>query len=284
MPTHAEARQLATVALQRRFGVLPTQGEIKALAGVAWLETNYGAGWAGSAGENSNNMGAVTAGSSWSGDTFLHTDTKPDENGVSVQYVTRFRKYSTPTEGWSDLATEVFAANGRETVRRVARSEDWAGVSAELYRTGYYKGFGSSSAERIANHEKALRGAIALADGKPVDSAANLPRVTVRVVSPQDVPIGIASITEVDAVGLTVLTGIYGPPSMMAFPNGQRLLNFAPGVLIPGRKNIPYEGFAGTSSGFGWGQAGVVLGIASLAATIFYGSLNVKPGRRSHAR
>lgn len=284
MPTHAEARQLATVALQRRFGVLPTQGEVKALAGVAWLESNYGAGWAGSAGEGSNNMGAVTAGSSWSGDTFLHTDTKPDENGVSVEYVTRFRKYPTPADGWSDLATQVFAANGRETVRRAARSDDWSGVSAALFSTGYYAGIGATPEERIANHTKALCGAIALADGIPVDSTANLARLTVRVVDPQGVPIGIASLTDADAVGLTVLAGIYGSPSMTAFPNGQRLLNFAPGVMIPGRKNIAYEGLEGATSSFGWGQAGVVLGIASLAATIFYGTLNVKPGRHSHAR
>lgn len=111
------------------------------------------------------------------------------------------------------------------------------------------------------------------------------PSITVRVQDPQGVPLGIASVTELDAVGLTTLTGLYGPPSMVVYPNGIRVLNFAPGLVINARKDLPYQPISGASApSFGWGQAGVVLGIASLAATIFYGSLNVKPGRHAHGR
>jgi hypothetical protein len=111
------------------------------------------------------------------------------------------------------------------------------------------------------------------------------PSMTVRVSNPQGVPLGVASVAEADAVGAFTLAGLYGPPTMVVYPDGIRVLNFAPGVSINARKNLPYQAVQGAPApGFSLEHAGLVMGIAGLAATIFYGTINVHPGRRHHAR
>lgn len=163
MTTHQQARDYARASLQRRFEVDPTAGEVKALAGVACLETHYGDGWKG-AGFGSNNMGAEQCGN-WKGERFVYVDTHPTADGRSVSYRACFRKYATPEDGWRALVDIVYVNRGRQRVRAAAAKDDWRGVSQALYSTGYYEGFGKTSAERIANHLRSLSNAIAAADG-----------------------------------------------------------------------------------------------------------------------
>lgn len=279
MPTHAEARELAKAALVRRFGTA-TPGEIKALAGIGWLETNYGTGWKGE-GSGSNNIGAIHADRSWSGDVFLSTDTKPNADGTSTSYVTRFRKYPTAVEGWADFAGVAMEQNGRSIVRERARANDWSGVSTALYKTGYYEGFGSTDAERISNHRNALERAIALGDGgAPMDLT---PSITIRVQNPQGEQIGITAVSDADAPGMSILAATFGAPYMIAYPNGWRFLQFALGVQIPAKIGHPYTAVDQQRPvSFGW-ESGAVIGIIGIAVTIFVATLQIQPGRRAHA-
>jgi hypothetical protein len=135
--------------------------------------------------------------------------------------------------------------------------------------------------ERIAGHETALRKAIAAADA--ATGALMTESIEVQVQDPKGLPIGVASVSEVDAPGMTVLAGIYGVPFLVAYPNGWRVLQFAPGIIVPARSNLPYQSSANKAPSFGWENGAMVLGIAGLAATIFFGTLSVKPGR-DHAR
>ena len=109
--------------------------------------------------------------------------------------------------------------------------------------------------------------------------------IEVRVTNPQGEQIGTASVTDVVAPGVTALASIYGAPTMIAYPNGWRFLVFAPGVQIPAKNGLPYAALPDAQPpSFGWEHAAFVLGIASLAATIFYGTVNVRPGRYAHAK
>lgn len=167
MTTHAQARNLATEALLMRFNQEPVPGEVKALAGIACLETRYGAGWKG-AGAGSNNMGAEQCGSGWKGDRFVYVDTHPNADGTSSSYRACFRRYATVPAGWFALVDIVYVNRGRERVRKAAQDLNWKGVSEGLYRTGYYEGFGKTPADRVANHLRALTKTIAAADDVPV--------------------------------------------------------------------------------------------------------------------
>jgi hypothetical protein len=275
MTTHAEARELATVALKRRLGVIPSPGEVKALAGVAWLETRYGAGWNGGTGEGSNNMGAIHADSSWKGATFEHKDSKPDGS----TYVTRFKAYPSELDGWLDLVGEVFINRGRSSVRAAAKANDWPGVSEALFRTGYYEGMGDTEAERIAGHVKALTNAIRLGGD---DTAQDLPAIMIRVENPQGTRIGTTVISDLQAPGLSILTEAYGAPVMVAYPNGWRFLKFAPDVQIAALTNHPYSLAEDEKNpAFGWKDGAFVLSLAGLVATIFYGTIAIYPQRKS---
>lgn len=235
MVPHAEARNLAANALRARFGVEPTSGEVKALAGIGWLETNYGEGWKGD-GKGSFNIGAIHRGGNWQGETFLQTDTRPDSSGNSVEYVAEFRKYASPVDGWADLATNAFVANDRARVRAAAANDDWYGVSQGLYQTGYYEGFGATPEERIGHHYDALRAAIAKADGTNADDGSSI-----RVTDPQGTIIGTATVSDAVAPGFTPLYEQFGAPVLIAYPNGWRFLQFVGGIQIPVKTWHPYE-------------------------------------------
>jgi len=125
------------------------------VAGVGVLESDCGRGWHG-AGRGSNNIGAIQAGSSWTGDTFVYTDTSPNPDGSSTPYVTRFRKYPTLAAGWEDLVRVMFSAR-RRSVLIAARMGDTYSVSWYLRKTGYYEGFGPTIEDRVRNHYLALR-------------------------------------------------------------------------------------------------------------------------------
>jgi hypothetical protein len=161
--THTEARLFSKEALTVRFDREPFSGEVKALAGVACLETQYGDGWKG-AGKGSFNMGAVQCGSSWTGARFSYVDTHPNADGTSTPYRVDFRKYPTVEAGWIDLASVVYVNRGRQCVREAAQFGDFRRVSQMLHVTGYYEGFGATESDRINNHYRALSRAIAAAD------------------------------------------------------------------------------------------------------------------------
>ena len=111
--------------------------------------------------------------------------------------------------------------------------------------------------------------------------AEQTPSIAVRVEDPNGVLLGSAYVTEADAVGLMTLQVDYGAPTMIAYPNGIRVLRFAPGVLINARSNLPIIG-AQKAPSFGWEHAAFVLSIAGLGATVFFGTLSIRPGRRYH--
>jgi len=114
-----------------------------------------------------------------------------------------------------------------------------------------------------------------------VERALTIP---VRVQNPQGQQIGTASVSDAVAPGVTALAGIYGAPVMIAYPNGWRFLQFAPGVQIPAKSNLPYARLVEAKApSFGWEQGAFVLAIAGLAATIFFGTLSIKPGSSTHA-
>ena len=177
MTTHAEARQFATEVLRLPLSGAPSAGEIKALCGVACLETHYGDGWKGT-GKGSFNQGAIQCGASWKGDRFSYVDTHPNADGTSTPYHIDFRKYPNVDAGWSDLATVVFVNRGRHVVAEAADRFDWMGVSKTLHDTGYYEGVGSTVSERINHHYRALSRAIADADNAtaPIVPVVALPQ------------------------------------------------------------------------------------------------------------
>jgi len=159
---HSEAYLLAHSAYLTVLGNEPTGCEVAVIAAIAWLESNYGAGWKGE-GEGSFNMGAITAGSSWTGPVFTATDSRPNNDGSSTQYETKFRVYSSALEGFKDLVRVAFVQANRSTVRLAAFNCNIDEVSTQLYDTGYYQGFGKTREERIAGHQKAMRNALVVA-------------------------------------------------------------------------------------------------------------------------
>jgi peptidoglycan hydrolase-like protein with peptidoglycan-binding domain len=160
---HDEARILAVSAISGLIGKDPDFDATRHLAAICHLETSYGRGWRG-AGVGSNNMGAIQAGSGWTGDTFVYTDTHPNPDGSSTPYRVAFRKYPTPQAGWDDLARVAFGGQLRRKVLIAAAMGDTRTVSQLMRETGYYEGFGATARDREHNHFLALRRGIYLAD------------------------------------------------------------------------------------------------------------------------
>jgi len=155
--THQQAREWLHNAFFEVFLREPILCEMQCAQAVAWLETQYGMGWgAHDTGFGSNNMGAVQAGSSWTGQTFEHRDSTPQSDGTSRWYVTKFRAYPTPQLGMADLIRAVYVWHGRTMALGAASAGHVYGFSEELYATGYYEGFGATPAARIENHHKAV--------------------------------------------------------------------------------------------------------------------------------
>lgn len=159
--SHRDARIMVCEGFRRLYGSEPTRPVAQLVQAVAILETNYGEGWSkkipGAYG--SFNMGAITAGREWTGETFSHRDSYPDSTGKNIWYETKFRRYPTPQDGMTDLVKVVYLK--RPSVLAAAKAGDSHGFSAAMYDTTYYKGFGKTREERIANHHRAVTGAIA---------------------------------------------------------------------------------------------------------------------------
>jgi hypothetical protein len=180
---HRDARILLSEAFRRRFEREPTRPEAQCLQAVALIETNYGQGWK-PPGNGSNNFGAIQAGTSWTGATFQYTDTRPNADGTSTPYVTKFRKYPSPIAGAEDLVRVVYQVQPRGrmsreiTVLPAATSGDSRKFSRALYETGYYEGFGPTPEDRINNHHRQIERAlktIAKALGEPMPDGEDRP-------------------------------------------------------------------------------------------------------------
>lgn len=153
---HAEMRILLRDAFARVFGRDATTPELQCLQAVAALESNYGAGWK-PPGNGSFNFGAIQCGASWSGPSFQYTDTRPNSDGTSTPYVTKFRKYATPIDGAIDLVKVVYLNLSRDkTVLPAASRGDTLGFSKAMRDSGYYEGMGATIEQRVANHHKAV--------------------------------------------------------------------------------------------------------------------------------
>lgn len=139
---HLQAKALVDSLIK----ILPEESLV--IRGISLLETGYG-NWTGE-GAGSNNMGAVTgvgpAGS------FQHKDSKPDGMGGVIEYVTSFRKYVTPLQGFTDVRNIALKPN----VRTAIQTGSLRGVSAAMFANHYYTGVQSTPDANINAHAKRL--------------------------------------------------------------------------------------------------------------------------------
>jgi peptidoglycan hydrolase-like protein with peptidoglycan-binding domain len=182
------ARAHAIAGFQAAFSREPTLSERQCLQAIGRLETSYGYGWKG-AGKGSNNMGAITAGYLWNGDTFEHRDSRPATPNDPLEkvkdgqiwYTTKFRAYPTAAAGWEDLARLVYEK--RPAALESASAGDSYAFSAALYATRYYLGRHQAAAENIAAHHKAVLAAIramSAALGEVMPGGMSAPMPTLR--------------------------------------------------------------------------------------------------------
>lgn len=153
--SHAQARKVIESAYRSEFGDSPTLCEAQFAQTIALIESQYGSGWGG-AGAGSNNWGAVQAGKPPCdpATSFTYTDTHPTDTGQSIPYSICFRKYSTPEAGAAHMIRILYKQMPR--VSAAALRCDSYGVSAAMYDSRYYEGFGATREARIANHHKAV--------------------------------------------------------------------------------------------------------------------------------
>lgn len=129
------------------------ENRMRLVLAIGRYESGYGMGWEGP-GVGSHNMGAITAGPSWEGETFAYGDSRP-EGSENVGYTTEFRVYPSRAAGWADL---VRTALKTPAERSAADRGDVRGFAAALYAAGYYAGLASQSqSERIDAYAAALR-------------------------------------------------------------------------------------------------------------------------------
>lgn len=194
MLSHIDMRTALRTAFRNVMGREGTLAELQFLQAIASLESGYAQYWK-PPGDGSFNLGAIQAGSGWTGATFEYRDTTPQPDGSSKSYVTKFRKYPSLVAGAEDLVRVVYKNAGRATVLKAAGEGNTTRASAGLYcpsspkpdvvarenaevlaqfgivPTGYYQGFGKTPAERIGNHHKRVVASIraqALAIGEPL--------------------------------------------------------------------------------------------------------------------
>lgn len=158
---HVWARPIVVEALAGLLGRSPYAAEVYAVSAVATLETVYGTAWKIPEAVGSNNWGAIQAGPKWTGETFEHIDTHPTPDGKNVPYRTRFRKYPTPLAGATDLALFLTRMGVIGSMGTATNERTFLSVSAQLYRRGYYEGFGRTADERIEHHRRAVASACA---------------------------------------------------------------------------------------------------------------------------
>jgi len=132
---HIRAKELSNQAFIEVFNREPVLGERQYLQAVGCVESTYGAGWK-DEGDDSNNMGAIQGGKPPCDDNeFQTTDTHADGSVYSWCY----KEYATPLDGWIDLVKTLYIAHGRDSVRRFAAQNDFAGAAAMQRSTRYYE-------------------------------------------------------------------------------------------------------------------------------------------------
>lgn len=152
---HGSARAIIMEAWQDLHGTLPSPQEAQAMQALAWLESGYGRRWQGACAD-SRNWGSVQATLPPCGPGACeYTDRRSDGTPYSVC----FRSYATDQEGAANM---IGVALRTEAARKAVGSGDLRAFSEALFRAGYYEGIGSTKAERIERHHKALRGAAKL--------------------------------------------------------------------------------------------------------------------------
>ena len=138
--------QQAATIVKRVAPDLSTSG-VALVVAIAGLESGLGTGFL-----PHINWGAITAGSSWTGATFEHADSKWTPQGV-VHYVTNFRDYPDDDSAALDLVRLLRAKYAAALA--AANAGNWLGASRALYEGGYYTGVKPKLAA-IADHYKAL--------------------------------------------------------------------------------------------------------------------------------
>lgn len=154
MASHKDARTWAQAGTKAALGEEPTYNEVLFTQAVALLESGYGAGWKND-GVGSWNMGAVQAGAPPCdpAKSFMYTDSHPNADGSSTIYQWCYKKYPTPEAGMQDVARILYVQMSIDPTSIEA-------VSTQMYDKHYYEGFGATREVRIANHVKALTGAV----------------------------------------------------------------------------------------------------------------------------
>lgn len=156
------------------LGRAPSDNEALILHAVARYETGFGRWWKSAAGKASFNLGAIQYKTPKSlglvgppypeispdGLGFLYQDTTPKPDGTSKKYYVYFRRYLDLPAGCAALARTVYVINGRSICLAAASRGDVYGFSAAMHKTRYYEGWGSTVEKRIANHHKAMLGAL----------------------------------------------------------------------------------------------------------------------------
>jgi len=148
-------QELVEQAYRAVTGMNGTKFAVRMVHAVAELETGFGRGWSGT-GRGSNNMGAIQSGQVPCDPafSFQYTDTTPQADGSSRPYSICFKKYPSQLEGLKDL-TRVMVEN-RPAVKQALKKGSELAVSATMWLTGYYEGFGPDEDDRIVNHYLAL--------------------------------------------------------------------------------------------------------------------------------
>ncbi len=189
--THQQDYEAIQSGFVAALGGAASESEALILHAVARYETGFGRWWKSAAGKTSFNLGAIQYKTPKSlGLTppypemspdqlgFLYTDTTPQSDGTSKPYAVYFRRYTSLADGARALARTVYLVNGRSKVLAAASRGDVYGVSAAMHATRYYEGWGATVEKRIANHHKAMLGAltaICSALGKPLPSIGATP-------------------------------------------------------------------------------------------------------------
>jgi hypothetical protein len=131
-----------------------TAREVALVVAIGGHESHWGDGFVLPDGTETHNWGAITKGSSWTGPTFVHGDSKWTPTGVQ-QYSTEFRSYGTAEAGAADLYALLTHQYPR--VMAAARAGSWQDVARLMYEGGYYSGV-TPPQQAIRAYYDALRG------------------------------------------------------------------------------------------------------------------------------
>lgn len=128
-----------------------TPAESLYLRMVAKFETDYGDGWGkglSTAGQGSNNWGAITVSCDSGSPMFEHEDSRYEGNSVIV-YSTCFKAYPTPLDGANDLARVLLKQN----VKNALAKGDIRGAVVAQYQNHYFMGISNAPGQKERDKE-----------------------------------------------------------------------------------------------------------------------------------